>query len=286
MLSITFAPSFSAEVSEQNQMESVFNDATIDVLVVDLPCSEFDKCEVFRPNHLVEYYGADWCEPCEPLELMLDNMDNETIAVIQHHPSIFDQTYLNYSKFRFEDQFRLIFIPSIVINSAGLLTGSGQGQELNQVLASSTINYSGIDDLSFSNGTVFWNTSTPYNLTIWKLESVEHEFDNRSLNHLAVDMKTLNNTQRTENLSSWVTNATSRLVFVLQGDDYQQLQSLSSNPTGDKNLNERQQIISELLEYDGGYDLAIITFLILLACLLPALISFRKLQKQVDNESE
>ena len=87
-------------------------------------------------------------------------------------------------------------------------------------------------------------------------------------------------------MSSWVTNATSRLVFVLQGDDYQQLQSLASNPTGDKNLNERQQIISELLEYDGGYDLAIITFLILLVCLLPALISFRKLQKQVDNESE
>ena len=82
------------------------------------------------------------------------------IALIQHHPSVLDNSYLNHSKTVFEQEYRLLFIPSLVVNSNGLLTGSAQGIELNQSLANINTNFSGINDISIENGMLFWNTST------------------------------------------------------------------------------------------------------------------------------
>ena len=173
-----------------------------------------------------------------------------------------------------------------MINDVGLLTGSGQGQELNQALAGMTTNFSGIDDFAYSDGIIYWNTSTNHNLTVWKIEPTKHEFDNRTLDNLAVDMKIINNHQRSENLSMWITNSTTRLIIILQDDGLRQLQSLSSNPTGEMDLSEREPMLGDLLLHDGSYNLAIITFIALMIALLPALISFRKLQKQDEEESE
>ena len=145
-----------------------------------------------------------------------------------------------------------------------------------------TTNFSGIDDFAFSNGDIL-NTSTQNNLTVWIIEPTKHEFDNRTLDNLAVDMKVINN-QRSENLSKWITNSTTRLVIILQDDEVRWKQSLSSNLTGEKDLNEREPMLSDLLLHDGSYDFAVITFIALLILLLPALISFRKLQKQGENE--
>ncbi len=284
VLCTTTTRSIIAQSSETDLLNPETNSGGIDVMVVDLTCANSTICQPYRPNHIVEYYGADWCEPCESLELMLDSIDGQEVALIQHHPSIIDQSYLNYSKHRFENQYRLLFIPSVVINNAGLLTGSGQGQELNRTLASMTTNFSGIDDFAFSNGVIYWNTSTQNNLTVWIIEPTKHEFDNRTLDNLAVDMKVINNDQRSENLSKWITNSTTRLIIILQDDEIRQLQSLSSNPTGEKDLNEREPMLSDLLLHDGSYDFAVITFIALLILLLPALISFRKLQKQGENE--
>ena len=286
VLCIMATPSMNAQSSEADLLNSEMNNAGIDVMVVDLNCANSTDCQPYRPSHIVEYYGADWCEPCKPLELILDSIDEREVALIQHHPSITDQTYLNYSKHRFENQYRLLFIPSLVINDVGLLTGSGQGQELSQALASMTTNFSGIDDFAYSDGIIYWNTSTNHNLTVWKIEPTKHEFDNRTLDNLAVDMKIINNHQRSENLSMWITNSTTRLIIILQDDGLRQLQSLSSNPTGEMDLSEREPMLGDLLLHDGSYNLAIITFIALLIALLPALISFRKLQKQDEEESE
>ena len=258
----------------------------LDVFVIDLPCNNNATCEPSRPEYMIEYFGADWCEPCESLELLLETLDFEKIALIQHHPSVLDQSYLNHSKNKFEDTYRLLFIPSLVINSNSLLTGTTQGMELNQSLAEIDNNFSGIDNLSISNGMVYWNTTTNYNLTIWKLESVKHELDNRSLSFLAVDKMIIPNNSREQNISMWLSDSASRLIFVLQEDKLQPLQSLSTSPTGEKNLNYDSNENYDLLAYDGGYDIALITFIGLLLCLMPALIWFRKLQKQDDDESE
>lgn len=258
-----------------------------DVFFLDLPCDLNSTCEVSRPIHLIEYFGADWCEPCESLELFLDTLDFNEITLIQHHPSVLDYSYLNHSKTVFEQEYRLLFIPSLVVNSNGLLTGSTQGIELNQSLANINTNFSGIDDISIENGMLFWNTSTEHNLTIWRLEETAHEYHNRSLPYLAVERITVTNENRQYNISKLLNHSNGRLVFILQDNEQPKpLQSISTSPTGDKALSEGEEEINQLFAHDGGYDLAVITFAVLFLALLPALISFRNLQKQDSAEAE
>ena len=258
-----------------------------DVFFLDLPCDLNSTCEVSRPIHLIEYFGADWCEPCESLELFLDTLDFNEIALIQHHPSVLDYSYLNHSKTVFEQEYRLLFIPSLVVNSNGLLTGSTQGIELNQSLANINTNFSGIDDISIENGMLFWNTSTEHNLTIWRLEETVHEYRNRSLPYLAVERITVTNENHQYNISKLLNHSNGRLVFILQDNEQPRpLQSISTSPTGDKALSEGEEEIDQLFAHDGGYDLAVITFALLFLALLPALISFRNLQKQDSAEAE
>jgi len=285
LCSVIISPVCDAQVSVEDNNSANVQDTILDVLIIDYPC-DVTMCEGIRAETLIEYYGADWCEPCETLELMLDSISDKNIALIHHHPSVNDQSYLNHSKVRFAEQYRLIFIPSIVVDSDGLLTGAGQGAEVNQSMAITNVTFSGIDNLSISNGILNWNTSSIYDLQIWKLESVKHEFDNRMLNNTATDMMIVDNQQRVLNISDWVTNSTSRLVFILQSNETSQLRSLSSGSTGAKELSENDETLSGLLLHDGSYNAAVVTFLILLLCLLPALISFHRLQKQVDHESE
>lgn len=258
-----------------------------DVFFLDLPCDLNSTCEVSRPIHLIEYFGADWCEPCKSLELFLDTLDFNEIALIQHHPSVLDYSYLNHSKIVFEQEYRLLFIPSLVVNSNGLLTGSTQGIELNQSLANINTNFSGIDDISIENGMLFWNTSTEHNLTIWRLEETVHEYHNRSLPYLAVERITVTNENHQYNISKLLNHSNGRLVFILQDNEQPRpLQSISTSPTGDKALSEGEEEIDQLFAHDGGYDLAVITFALLFLALLPALISFRNLQKQDSAEAE
>ena len=258
-----------------------------DVFFLDLPCDLNSTCEVSRPIHLIEYFGADWCEPCESLELFLDTLDFNEIALIQHHPSVLDYSYLNHSKTVFEQEYRLLFIPSLVVNSNGLLTGSTQGIELNQSLANINTNFSGIDDISIENGMLFWNTSTEHNLTIWRLEETVHEYRNRSLPYLAVERITVTNENHQYNISKLLNHSNGRLVFILQDNEQPKpLQSISTSPTGDKALSEGEEEINQLFAHDGGYDLSVITFVLLFLALLPALISFRNLQKQDSAEAE
>ena len=283
--SVIISPACNAQESVENNNPTSVQDTLLDVLIIDYPC-DVQICEGSRVQTLIEYYGADWCEPCETLELMLDSISGKDIALIHHHPSVNDQSYLNHSKARFADLYRLIFIPSIVVDGDGLLTGAGQGAELNQSMASSNVTFSGIDNLSVSNGILNWNTSSIYDLQIWKLESVKHQFDNRMLNNTATDMMIVDNQVRVLNISQWISNSTSRLVFILQSDETPYLRSLSSSSTGDKELSESEETLSDLFLHDGNYDAAVVTFVVMLLCLLPALISFRRLQKQVDHESE
>ena len=278
MLPITSSSGHSAEESQ----------ITVDdVFYVDLPCDENSTCEVSRPIHLVEYFGADWCEPCEYLELFLETLDFNEIALIQHHPSVLDNSYLNHSKTVFEQNYRLLFIPSLVVNSNGLLTGSTQGIELNQSLANINTNFSGINDISIENGMLFWNTTTDYNLTIWRLEETHHEYHNRTLPYLAVERLIVPNGNNQYDISQLLNYSNGRLVFILQDDGQPKpLQSISTSPTGDKALSELESETSQFFANDGDYDLAVITFILLFLALLPALISFRKLQKQDSEEAE
>ena len=284
---IAILPSASSAAYTPDDTETNSNTNVLDVYFLDLPCDDNFTCEPSRPSHLVEYFGADWCEPCESLESLLSVLNFEDIALIQHHPSVLDQSYLNSSKDVFDRKYRLLFIPSLVINSHSLLTGSAQGAELNQSLMDTQSEFAGISDILIDNGILYWNTSTNSNLTIWRLEQTAHEYDNRTLPHLAVERITISNTVRQQNITHLLNNQDGRLVFILQDDNYpKSLQSISTGPTGDKAMSDLGRQDSLFYANDGGYDLAIGVFIILFLTLLPALVWFRNLQKQDLEEAE
>ena len=286
-LTALISPDISSAEDPSQQSHSDTQSGLMDVYFLDLPCDINSTCEVSRPAHLVEYFGADWCEPCESLELFLNTLNFDDVALIQHHPSVLDQSYLNHSKEVFDKEYRLLFIPSLIVNSNSLLTGSTQGVELNQSLMITDSGFAGLENISVENGILFWNTSTEYNLTIWKLEQTEHEYDNRTLPYLAVERVTLTNDNRQYDISLWLNHSGGRLVFILQDDIYPKpLESISTSPTGDKFLSDGVQDNNQLFAHNGSYELAIITFVILFLALLPALLSFRNLQKQGIDEAE
>ena len=189
---------------------------TLDVVIIDSECLKSDNCEGFRVQHLVEYYGADWCEPCELIELELDRINQSEIFVLQHHPSVVDETFLSESKLRFEQEHRLLFIPSLVIDSKGLLTGSSQALELSNSLSMRTSNFSGLENISISNGTLQWNSTVGDRVSVWKTDAVLHESRNRTHPTLATDVLQFNSSQSEANISSLLDDFAGILVVFLE----------------------------------------------------------------------
>jgi hypothetical protein len=182
---------------------------------------------------------------------------------------------------KFDNQYRLLFIPSIVINGESLLTGSSQALELNQVLENHNNSFSGISDISYLNGTLFWNASDGYNLNIWKLEDTKHEFENYSHPHLATSLLSFKSENKSANLSEWLENWNGRLVFMLEDIGSAKLVSASSQPTGnfDFNQDDKKQYNDEQEAELNPALIAIITGLIMFTILLPGLIMFQGLRK-------
>lgn len=274
-----------AQEQVATQQETIFGH-TIDVMIIDSECLDEQLCHAWRPLHLIEYYGADWCEPCLDVELSLENIDTTKYAVIQHHPSVLDSSYLNFSNQRYETDFRLIFIPSIVIDGEGLLTGTKQANELNQNLPNNQTEFIGINELSITNSILSWNTTTNHTLKVWKTESTPHEFDNRNLSNLAVDYIELNHDQSQLDLTNWLDNWTGRLIFTMESNGIRMLNSLSKSPTGDIDLNDDEETVPIFSKTDDSPMLAIMVFIALFAALLPALIMWKSLQKIDSDESE
>ena len=63
LCNIIVAPTISAQGNAENYPVSSEDSSVLDVFFVDYPC-ESVTCEGVRAETLVEYYGADWCEPC------------------------------------------------------------------------------------------------------------------------------------------------------------------------------------------------------------------------------
>lgn len=291
VLLIIVLGSLNSMVTVQGQEQVTSNQATvlgetIDVMVIDSECLEEQVCHAWRPLQLIEYYGADWCEPCSDVELSIENIDTTKYAIIQHHPSVLDYSYLNFSNQRYETDFRLIFIPSLVIDGEGLLTGTKQATELNQSLSKNQTEFFGINELNITNSMLNWNTSTNYTLKIWKTKSTSHEFDNRNLSHLAVDYMEINHEQSQLNLTDWLDNWTGRLIFTLESDGIRVLTSLSQSPTGDMDFNSEDQTTGILSKFDDSPKLAIMVFIALFVALLPALVMWKGLQNMNNDESE
>ena len=96
-------------------------------------CEE-TSCEADSTLRVIEYFGADWCEPCRSVEAMLDGLDRSDVLVIRHTPSPQDGDFSNRSYQRFEGHYGLISLPAIVIDGYAVLTGETMTLRLEEAL--------------------------------------------------------------------------------------------------------------------------------------------------------
>ena len=75
----------------------------LDVAFMPTSCLKNETCDAHRPVHLIEYFSADWCEPCVEVGEALNGMANNQTIVLQHHPSPQDSTFFSDSKQRNDD---------------------------------------------------------------------------------------------------------------------------------------------------------------------------------------
>ena len=254
----------------------------LDVHVLDSSCLNEESCYSWQPSNIIEYFGADWCEPCLEIEQEINQINYNESVIIQHHPSSYDLSHLQYSKLKFDNQYRLLFIPSIVINGQGLLTGSSQGLEVNQAIKDFNGSFNGIEDIELNNGTLYWNASSGYYLNLWMLEETPHEYENYSHKNLATSFISLDSGNKSANLSDWTKNWSGRIVFMLEDSGVANLTSASSQPLGNFDFNEQQNRNDENSDFDEMKPptLALLVGILLFLVLLPALIMFQGLLKQ------
>lgn len=284
---IVFSVLSGSVVAVETQEEIIAQEGILDVLFIDSQCIvENEECEATRAENIVEYFGADWCESCLEVEDVLMNYNKENTVIVQHHASVLDYSYLNYSKFRFDNKFRLLFIPSLVLNGQGLLTGTSQVLELNDALEGYQMNYTGIDNLSIENGTLSWESESEHNITIWRLDSKPHEFENYSHPYLAIDSLTLPAKTNTTDISEWLNNWTGRLVIMLESNGASVLKSDSTNPTGFLDFNNEQTDPSEEQMSEPSAEFALFIIAILLVAIFPALQMYWQVTRKNTDESE
>ena len=258
-----------------------------DVMIFDSSCLNSTSCTGERVEHLVEYYGADWCESCELIDEEIDALNRTDTFVIQHRPSVIDVSFLSASKLRFENEHRLLFLPSLVIDGEGLLTGSSQGLELSNVLSQRSTSYDGLSDMELVNGNLTWQASQGDRVSVWRTETMEHANQNRTSLTLATDMMQFNASNGTGNVSSLLENLNGSLVVVLEQTGVYQLVSDSSNPVGGVELYDETDT-GQIIGTQGmspGQRASLWTGILIVA-LAPALYMRWNLSKQVIQEEE
>lgn len=216
----------------QDDTETNLPGTLLDVRIFSADCLTNSSCVLHQPTHLLEYFSADWCEPCEQVSQQV-NVLNETEAfVIQHHPSNQDLSFLSESKLRFDQEYRLLFYPSLVVDGTHLLTGTRQAMDLNFTLENSTANWSGLELMSVENGTLDWNASAGNVLRIWYIEPTPHESENRIHPHLARTAWEFNSSVSSYNMSQFETVENGSFAVMLERPGVRDLTVSSDAPTG------------------------------------------------------
>ena len=226
-----------------------------DVLVIDLNCEEENQTCVSRPSHIIEYYGADWCEECPAVEDQLRNATDDSSIILSHRPSSSDDFWLQASKDRFLEVYGLWGYPTLAVDGHYIFAGPTQSRELSSLVSEYDSNYSGISNVTLADGNI----------------SLEGNFTNMS-----IDIWTLHND---ENLTNLVTNHTNysqsnsvdisgdKLVIVLSKPGYIAMISVSSMPANDYNPDGGIDSIGTEGEYVSGPTVIIITILLLMISL-------------------
>ena len=244
----------------------------LDVRYLSYECLTSSMCEPTQPDHLIEYFSADWCEPCLQVSDQLNNYSEPTSVILQHHPSTLDETFLSDSKLRFDIEYRLLFYPSIVVDGSFLLTGSRQAMDLNTTAANSTANWSGFDSIEYANGSLSWNASSGDVVRIWKLEPTPHTTLNRMHSNLARHLISvpLNGSSVPFDMSDLAENTS--FVVMLENEGVRHLSAGSLAPTGLVDVSPVDEMDTASVSSMAPSSLALIVAAFLIALLTPAFI--------------
>ena len=249
----------------------------LDVRVFSLECLTNASCEPTKPPHIVEYFSADWCEPCVQVGDQLSNLSSEEAIVLQHHSSSQDATFLSASKLKYDHEFRLLFYPSIVVDGQNLLTGSRQALDLNSVMENSTPSWSGLESLRMENATLSWDASLNGTVSVWMLAPTSHQLSGKihpavAYEHVAVEAVegsiTLDEEGLRENTS---------FVVLLEQPGRRTLTVASLAPTGSVDVSDGREVATTTLTGWFNADFAMVVGLVLVLSLAPAFVIHREL---------
>ena len=250
--------------------------ALLDVMVLSPSCLGNESCEAHRPAHLIEYFSADWCEPCRQVSDQLQMYSDPSVVVLQHHPSPQDTTFLSDSKLRNDMDYRLMFYPSLVVDGTHLLTGTRQAMDLNLTLENKSSEWSGLEQVRLNNGTLQWNASTNGTLAAWLVAPVPHETTGEL--HPSVAYRRLSAPadagELVLNAEPWMDNTS--VVILLEREGVRALNVASLAPTGSLDPNDGGEDLPGRERENEG-TLPLLVGLSLVLALLPAMVSHVRL---------
>jgi hypothetical protein len=263
-----------------------------DVKTFDVECTLTNQtCIASSTTHLIEYFSADWCEPCDLVSAELKGLNRTDVTILQHHPSPADLHFLSDSKFRFESTYGFWGVPDLVLNGEGLLTGPSQSQELSRVLDNFSREWSGFTSISLNNGTLSWVSDDGDEVHVWITENSVHEFNDQDQPQVVNHHIAVSNDNQTLDLSKFINNNTTNIVVTLESPGRFDLTSASTlSSQGYALIDENANEIHEESQNKGReYDMAIAVFGLSMAALVPALIMYARIVRKepiLSNESE
>ena len=266
-----------AGVVSANQTETDENEGALhDVRMFSQECMQNDTCEATKPTHLVEYFSADWCEPCVQVGEHLNNLSNDTL-VLQHHSSPQDATFLSASKLKYDLEFRLLFYPSIVVNGNHLLTGSRQALDVSSVMENNTPEWSGLESLQVENNTLSWDASLNGTVSVWMLAPTPHQESGKIHPAVAYDRVSVEAGEGSILLDDGQLRNNTTFAVLLEQTGRRTMSIASLAPTGAVDVSDTREINTAPLASISWANVALVVGFVLVLSLAPAFVIHHEL---------
>ncbi len=148
-----------------------------DVKTFEVDCALTNEtCIANETTHFIEYFSADWCEPCALVSEEIESLNRSDTTVVQHHPSPADLHFYSESNIRLYETYGFWGVPDVVLNGEGLLVGPSQSNELEATLDNFTREWNGFLELILANGTLSWQADDGHVVHVWITKNRPHEY--------------------------------------------------------------------------------------------------------------
>ena len=283
-----------------------------DIKTFEVDCALTNEtCIANETTHFIEYFSADWCEPCELVSQELESLNRSDTTIIQHHPSPADLHFYSESNIRLYETYGFWGVPDVVLNGEGLLVGPSQSNELEATLDNFTREWNGFLELTLTNGTLSWQADDGHVVHVWITKNRPHEYTNLDqplvvTNHAYANVTDqvfnyTNDSNQTEetyhiynssmNISDLLDENVTSIVVTLETPGRIPLSRASSLSSQGYDLVDEgpNDFVPTDSKSGSESDLAIAAFGFMLAAIIPAFIMYiqtARKQKVLVDESE